>query len=442
MVAGQGPSRAGLPPSYEGATRWLREIPRTLARLWPDLPWRHHLLARAVGARPRSRHREGLREHQQVVRILRPSSHDHDGGRSERLARLIAPDHASSSTAPASTSTSSAGLGAPDGPSRKAPRCCCCGGGPGRSETGVLAADICQIVSRGPPRQRPRRGVTRPVHLEPGAMGRRRCAACATCWGIERPSCTAFSFGGFVSAVLPRHPDHPGKLVLTTTATPRADWEPCSPPSSASAAPGRDLARACWLRPRARAAPRYRSTATRCTTRAAGDPDADARAMVHDAVNPALRHRRVPCHGLPRCTLRRPLSHLVMAGDGDPITPMALSEGDRGAPAADADARASPTAATASCATSQTPLHVCAVHPRLKRHAAPRRGTLRQRGPTALTAASCRRLDQVGMLLDLALDEGVAPLGRALIATSMPLSTSGLLLPRRRRSARRAATGR
>jgi proline iminopeptidase len=146
--------------------------------------------------------------------------------------------------------------------------------------------------------------------------------------GIEKPVVYGVSFGGFVAqSYATRHPGHPGKLVLASTAA-RVDWPAVFDAFERIGGPqARELARAYWLAPTDERRRAYRE---KCYplyyARPGADTDALARAVVHDTVSQHFVTREFH-----QMDFRAGLSAvacptLVMAGDRDPITPMAFSE--------------------------------------------------------------------------------------------------------------------
>ena len=146
--------------------------------------------------------------------------------------------------------------------------------------------------------------------------------------GIEKPIVYGVSFGGFVAqSYATRHPTHPGKLVLTSTSA-RADWPAVFDAFERIGGPeARDLARDYWLTPTPERRIAYR---TKCHplyyTRPPSDIENVSRAIVHDPVN-----LHFVTHGFNQMDFRADLARvacptLVMAGDRDPITPIAFSE--------------------------------------------------------------------------------------------------------------------
>jgi proline iminopeptidase len=146
--------------------------------------------------------------------------------------------------------------------------------------------------------------------------------------GIESPIVYGVSFGGFVAqSYATRHPGHAGKLVLVSTAA-RPDWPAVFDAFERIGGPeARRLAEAYWLTPTPARRVAYRE---KCHplyyTRALRDPDAAAREIVHDPVN-----LHFVTHGFAQMDFRAALTGitcptLVMAGENDPITPIAFSE--------------------------------------------------------------------------------------------------------------------
>jgi pimeloyl-ACP methyl ester carboxylesterase len=146
--------------------------------------------------------------------------------------------------------------------------------------------------------------------------------------GIEKPIVYGVSFGGFVAqSYATRHPKHPGKLVLTTTAA-RADWRAVFDAFERIGGPeARQLAKDYWLTPTPERRIAYRA---KCHplyyTKPARDSDANERAIVHDPVN--LHFATGEFKTMDFCAALATVAcpTLVMAGECDPITPMSMSE--------------------------------------------------------------------------------------------------------------------
>jgi proline iminopeptidase len=146
--------------------------------------------------------------------------------------------------------------------------------------------------------------------------------------GIEKPVVYGVSFGGFVAqSYATRHPGHAGKLVLVSTAA-RPDWPAVFDAfERIGGREARQLAEAYWLTPTPERRLAYRE---KCHplyyTRGQRDPDAAAREIVHDPVN-----LHFATQGFAQMDFRAALAGvacptLVMAGETDPITPIAFSE--------------------------------------------------------------------------------------------------------------------
>ena len=146
--------------------------------------------------------------------------------------------------------------------------------------------------------------------------------------GIEKPIVYGVSFGGFVAqSYATRHPTHPGKLVLTSTAA-CADWPAVFDAFERIGGPdARRLAEAYWLSPTPERRREYRE---KChplyCKRPAPDADAGAREIVNDAVSLHFATQEFARLDFRAALARVQCPVLVMAGDSDPITPMAFSE--------------------------------------------------------------------------------------------------------------------
>ena len=146
--------------------------------------------------------------------------------------------------------------------------------------------------------------------------------------GITRPIVYGVSFGGFVAqSYATRHPGHAGKLVLVSTAA-RPDWPAVfSAFERIGGAEARRLAEAYWLTPTPEGRVAYREHCHPLyNTRPPGDPDASARAIVHDPVNLHFAGGEFARMDFRAALARITCPTLVMAGDSDPITPLAFSE--------------------------------------------------------------------------------------------------------------------
>lgn len=148
--------------------------------------------------------------------------------------------------------------------------------------------------------------------------------------GIERPIVYGASFGGFVAqAYATRHPDHPAKLVLTSTAA-QVDFEVIFAAfERIGDSHARRVAEAYWRNPTAEGRATYMDVCLPLyQTRAGGTADMRARAIIRNEV--ALLFNG-PNNAQGRMDFRADLARiacptLVMAGDADPIMPIAFSE--------------------------------------------------------------------------------------------------------------------
>ncbi len=204
-------------------------------------------------------------------------------------------------------------------------------GGPGFDHSGFKPAfsqlsDIAQIVyvdHRG--NGRSERGDPRTWNLAQwGDDVRGLCEVL----GIEKPIVYGVSFGGFVAqSYATRHPEHPGKLVLTSTAA-HMDWAQMFDAFERVGGPSaRELARQRWLFPTAQSRSAYREHCYPLYYRRGQlDPATMSRAIVNDEVN-----QHFAAHEFQRMDLRADLASvrcptLLMAGAQDPMTPMAYSD--------------------------------------------------------------------------------------------------------------------
>lgn len=146
---------------------------------------------------------------------------------------------------------------------------------------------------------------------------------------IEKPIVLGTSFGGYVAqSYATRYPEHPGKLILMSTAA-KFDFEVVfSAFERVGGANARDVAKRYWMTPTSENRAEYRRVCLplyRATSDAA--PDWVSRAIIKDDV--ALWFNG-PENELGRMDFRSALGRiecptLVMIGDRDPITPPEFS---------------------------------------------------------------------------------------------------------------------
>jgi pimeloyl-ACP methyl ester carboxylesterase len=148
--------------------------------------------------------------------------------------------------------------------------------------------------------------------------------------GIERPIVCGLSFGGYVAqSYATRHPDHPGKLILASTAAKRDLAQVLAAFERIGGSAARDVAERFWTNP----TPETRATYLRVChplyrAKPADTSAAAARVIVN---NDIVMHFNGPAGDLDTMDFRLALAKircptLVMAGDRDPITPIAFSE--------------------------------------------------------------------------------------------------------------------
>jgi proline iminopeptidase len=148
--------------------------------------------------------------------------------------------------------------------------------------------------------------------------------------GIEKPIVYGLSFGGIVAqSYATRHPDHPGKLILASTVA-RRDLAPVLAAfERIGGAAARDVAEQFWTNP----TPETRATYLRVChplyrVKPADTNAASARRILN---NDVVMHFNGPGGDYQAMDFRPALAKircptLVMAGDRDPITPLAFSE--------------------------------------------------------------------------------------------------------------------
>jgi proline iminopeptidase len=140
--------------------------------------------------------------------------------------------------------------------------------------------------------------------------------------GIERPVVLGQSFGGMVAmAYAARHPEHPSKLILSSTAARKRVDRVVAAFARLGGSEAADAARSYWESPGADTLPDYARLCFPLYSRAPRDPDADRRTLWN--LDVMFRFGRDEDHmdllpGLAR--VRCPT--LILAGEDDPITPV------------------------------------------------------------------------------------------------------------------------
>jgi proline iminopeptidase len=141
--------------------------------------------------------------------------------------------------------------------------------------------------------------------------------------GIEKPVVMGNSFGGMVAmAYAVRHPDHPGKLVLSSTSARHRLDRVLAAFERLGGAEAREAARRYWTAPGAATLPDYARVCFPLYTRTPRDPDANARTvwrfdvMFHFGGGEDQRFDLLPELGRVRCPT------LVLGGEDDPICPI------------------------------------------------------------------------------------------------------------------------
>lgn len=221
----------------------------------------------------------------------------------------------------------------PDGPEmREKPTLLLLHGGPGADHSlykpgfGALA-DIAQIIyldHRGNGRSDPCGPETWTL-AQWGDDLRGFCDAL----GIEKPVVLGTSFGGFVAqSYATRHPDHVGKLILISTAA-RFDFDATFEAfGRLGGAEARQVAKDYWSDPTVPTRRRYAEVCLPLYFQRKLDPDVFKRILLKDDValwfnGPKNEQGRMDFTST-LGTLTCPV--LVMAGEKDPITPIAFSE--------------------------------------------------------------------------------------------------------------------
>ena len=147
-------------------------------------------------------------------------------------------------------------------------------------------------------------------------------ALCAAL-GIEKPVVLGQSFGGMVAmAYAVRHPEHPGKLILSSTSARHRLDRVLAAFQRLGGAEAREAARRYWEKPGADTLPDYARICFPLYSKAPRDPDANARTAWNLEVMFAfgggedLSFDLLPELGKVRCPT------LVLGGEDDPICPI------------------------------------------------------------------------------------------------------------------------
>jgi proline iminopeptidase len=147
--------------------------------------------------------------------------------------------------------------------------------------------------------------------------------------GIDRPIVMGHSFGGMVAmAYAIRHPDHPGKLILSSTAAKQRLDRALVVFERLGGQTARDVAERFWNNPNEDTREDYLRICLPLYNRhrVLGDRDAMARTVTNSALMDNFVEKEIrtfnllPALGGIRCAT------LVMAGEDDPILPIGDSE--------------------------------------------------------------------------------------------------------------------
>jgi len=222
----------------------------------------------------------------------------------------------------------------PDGPRMRAkPTLLLLHGGPGFDHSMFKPAfsglaDICQIVYFD------HRGNGRSMGSDPAtwtlAQWGDDVKGLCDALGIERPIVYGGSFGGFVAqAYATRHPGHPAKLILASTAARFEFAAMLAEFERLGGSTARAAAESYWLNPTLEGRVKYIEVChPYYRRRPPADKDAEKRSIVnHEA---SLRFAG-PSNEQGHMDFRADLARvrcpvLILAGDRDPITPIAFSE--------------------------------------------------------------------------------------------------------------------
>jgi len=145
--------------------------------------------------------------------------------------------------------------------------------------------------------------------------------------GIEKPVVLGTSFGGMVAmAYATRHPEHPGKLILSSTAARQRLDRVLDAFERLGGPDAREAARRYWQAPGKDTLPDYARLCFPLYSRTPRDPDANARTvwsfevMFHFGGGEDATFDLLPDLARVRCPT------LVLGGEDDPITPIGDQE--------------------------------------------------------------------------------------------------------------------
>ncbi len=214
----------------------------------------------------------------------------------------------------------------PDGPTlREKPTLLLLHGGPGFDHSGFKPAfselaDCAQLVyldHRG--NGRSERGDPARWNLDEWADDVR---AFCEALGIERPVVLGQSFGGMVAmAYAARHPEHPGRLILSSTAGRKRVDRVVAAFGKLGGPEAAEAARRYWEGPDAETLPDYARLCFPLYSRTPRDPDADRRTLWNFDVMFRFGRDEDGMDLLPGLARVR-CPTLVLAGEDDPITPV------------------------------------------------------------------------------------------------------------------------
>lgn len=147
--------------------------------------------------------------------------------------------------------------------------------------------------------------------------------------GIVKPTVLGMSWGGYVAqAYATRHPDLPGKLVLVSTAA-KVEFPAIFEMFGRLGGPeAKRIAETYWMAPTAESRAEFIRTCVPLYRQTPPDPEAMRRVLMR---NETALHFNGPGQEQGRMDFRSELGRvrcpvLVMAGDHDPMSPMAFSE--------------------------------------------------------------------------------------------------------------------